>query len=98
MKKKKPVAPVAETREEDVDPDEVQTASERVGANVSPAEIPPKMENLTEWDTPPDSSGSAAPKVLPEDETSGAEELVEEGVEEADRDQRMASSDPDFDG
>ena len=43
-----------------------------------------------------DAAGEAVPKVLPEDENAVAEELVEEGVEEADRDQRIASADPDF--
>lgn len=85
-------------RGQDIDPEEIESASERLPANALPAEVPPKMENLVEWDTPPESSGGAVPKVLPEDENSEAGELVEEGVEEADRDQRLAASDPDFEG
>jgi hypothetical protein len=38
------------------------------------------------------------PRVLPEDENAVGEELVEDGVESADRDQRLAAADPDYEG
>ena len=41
-------------------------------------------------------AGESAPRVLPEDETPPAEILVQGGIEEADREQRMAAADPDF--
>jgi hypothetical protein len=88
--------PDPDDREEDVDPEEIDVAGERTPNHPAPPEIPEKMEALTEWDRPLDAAGSQAHKVLPEDEVNIAEELVEEGVEEADRDQRLASSDPDF--
>ena len=85
-----------EETEPEIDPEEIDMASERVSGTPMPPEISSKTENLTEWDQPPKASGEAAHKVLPEDETSAAEELVEEGIDEADRDQRIASADPDF--
>jgi len=88
--------PDPDDREEDVDPEEVDLAGERTPLHPPAPEVPPKMEALTEWDEPPAAIGGQAHKVLPEDEVNIAEELVEEGVEEADRDQRLASSDPDF--
>jgi len=82
--------------EPDVDPEEIESAA---NAGITPEEAPevePKTESLTEWDTPVEASGVSAPKVPMEDETSVAEQLVEEGLDEADRDQRLASADPDF--
>ena len=37
-----------------------------------------------------------SPAVKPEDEISAVERLVEEGMDEADRDRRIAAVDPDF--
>ena len=36
------------------------------------------------------------PTVKPEDETSIAEQLINEGTDEADRERRIAAEDPDF--
>lgn len=80
----------------DADPEEIETASERTPISPAPPEIPSKLEELTEWDTPVDAAGEKVPETGLEDETSAAEKLVEEGVDEADRDQRIASADPDF--
>ena len=44
---------------------------------------------LTAWDEPPTESGVPAAKVSPQDEQSYAEELVEEGIEEAEHDQMV---------
>jgi hypothetical protein len=82
--------------EEDIDPAEIDAAGERLSNIPAAPEVPPKLEQLTEWDQPVDATGEAAPKIIPEDENTVAEELVDEGVEEADRDQRLASADPDF--
>lgn len=81
---------------EDIDPDEIDTAMQRTPGQPAPPEIPAELENLTEWDLPLEATGEPAPKIVPEDESEVPEELVEEGVEEADRDQRIASADPDF--
>lgn len=58
------------------------------------APVPPEVDGLTaeirEWDEPPGSSGHMTPRVLPEDEVSATEILTEEGLEEADHDQRLS--------
>jgi len=78
------------------DADEIDAAAgERVTPSHAP-EVDSKTENLTEWDQPASASDHSAPKNPFEDETTIAEELVEEGVDEADREQRLASADPDF--
>jgi hypothetical protein len=80
----------------DVDPEEIESAaSERITPDTAP-EVDRKTEDLKEWDEPPTATGVSAPKVPMEDETSVSEELIEEGMEEADREQRIASADPDF--
>lgn len=56
-----------------------------------------KTADLVEWDEPPDARGESAPKVLPEDEVSPAESSVRAGVEEADREQRIAAADAGLD-
>lgn len=81
---------------EDVDPREIEDASDETPATKDAPELPPKAENLTEWDNPPQSYGGAALKVPMEDEVGAAEELVNEGLDEADRNQRMAAADPDM--
>lgn len=53
-----------------------------------PAEVPPGMESLTAWDDPPTQSGVRL-KALPPEDDLPALELVEEGVEEADRELRL---------
>jgi len=77
-------------------PEEIISAPE-----VTPP-LPPELDNrtkdVTEWDDPPASHGEAAPKVGFDDENSVASELVEEGIDEADREQRLAAEDPDFEG
>jgi hypothetical protein len=80
----------------DFDPREIESA-EFPGPN---DEIAPEVDHrtveLTAWDEPPASTGRAAPKTHMEDEISPAEQLIEEGIDEADREQRLAASDPDF--
>lgn len=46
---------------------------------------------ITEWDEAPEASGMRAPTVRPEDEVNIAQSLIEEGIEEADHEQRLAS-------
>ena len=82
--------------DDDIDPAEIEAASDETPTDVTPPELNPQTENLTEWDEAPASSGSAAPRVMPEDETSIAEQLVNEGTDEADRERRLAAADPDF--
>jgi len=79
----------------DRDPAEMVEASEELtGTNTAP-EIVEGVEELTEWDTPVGAAGDSAPRVRPEDEVPPAEILVQDGIEEADREQRIAAADPD---
>jgi hypothetical protein len=82
----------------DIDPEEIDAAAqEQVDPGVEPEpEISPRTQNLTEWDAPPGSAGRTAPKVRPDDENAVGQELVQDGVESADRDQRLAAADPDY--
>lgn len=50
------------------------------------------LESITEWDTAPESTGSQAPKLEPYDDDNIAEQLVEEGIAEADHDQRVTAA------
>jgi hypothetical protein len=65
-----------------------------------PAETAPEVNEetakLTEWDQPPNATGAAVPKVPPEDESPVTEILTQEGVEEAERERRIAAADPDY--
>jgi hypothetical protein len=51
-----------------------------------------ELESLTAWDTPLTAAGGQAPEFTPDDETSIAQKLVEEGLEEADHDRRLTAS------
>jgi hypothetical protein len=94
MKAKEP-----NTDETDFDPEEVQAAAEEVtdlGVEPPPEQVP-GTENVTTWDEAPASSGHATPKYpIDEEENQVGEELVQGGVESADRDQRLAAADPDY--
>lgn len=82
--------------DEDFSPDELEVAADETPTDVTAPELNSATKDVVEWDTPPESSGRAAHKVLPEDEVPAAEELVYEGTDEADRDRRIAAADPDF--
>lgn len=89
--------PTPQPNEEDeVDPEEIFAAGDETPTDVTAPELNAQTKDLTAWDEPPGASGSAAPKVLPEDEVIIAEQLVYEGADEADRERRMAAADPDF--
>lgn len=78
----------------EIDPHELENADQIQGSDAP--EVDEQTAELTSWDESPETAGSAAHKVLPEDEVPPGEQLVEEGVEQADRDQRIAAADPDF--
>ncbi|MEA3206985.1 MAG: hypothetical protein QOE70_42 [Chthoniobacter sp.] len=79
----------------ELDPVELEDAVNEEPALSAP-ELTPSTADLTAWDEVPGATGEAAPKVTPEDEVNAAEQLVAEGIEEADREQRLAAADPDF--
>jgi hypothetical protein len=80
----------------EIDPQEIETASDETPTDVTAPELDAQTKELTVWDEAPSTLGSAAPKVLPEDEVSIAEQLVYEGTDQADRDRRIAAADPDY--
>ena len=88
-------APIEPNNDDDFDPEEIEAAVEEGATPANAPEVDSKTENLTEWDQPAAAS-SSAPKTPLEDEAALPEELTEEGIEEADREQRIASVDPDY--
>lgn len=80
----------------DFDPQEMENAEFATPDDEIAPELDERTAGLTEWDEPPSSSGTAAPKIGMEDEIPPGEQLVEEGLDEADREQRIAASDPDY--
>lgn len=82
--------------DDEVDPEEILAASDETPTEIKPPEVDPQAEELTTWDEPISAKGTEAPKILPEDEATAAEQLLTEGADEADREQRMASAEPDY--
>jgi len=85
----------ADGRREPNDKDRFTAREELLGAGqepLPPEAAEPAVENLTSWDEPPEASGSRAPQVLPEDDANIPKRLVEEGLEEADHDQRVTAA------
>lgn len=82
----------------DFDPAEIDAAAqEMVDPGVDPApEESPQLVGVTTWDQAPATSGRATPKFPLDPEQTVAEELVQDGLESADRDQRLAAADPDY--
>ena len=87
----------ADDDNDEIVPEEIAAASDETPIeDLTAPELNAETEGLVEWDTPPEATGHATPKVALEDETSAAEQLVEEGTDEAERDRRIAAADPDF--
>lgn len=78
--------------------EELAEATDETPTNVTAPELDEKTEELTEWDDAPESHGTAAPKVVPEDNDDDtiASKLVYEGTDEAERERRIAAADPDY--
>ena len=78
--------------------EELAEATDETPTDVMAPEVNAKTEELTEWDDAPESHGTAAPKVTPEenDDDTIASKLVYEGTDEAERERRIAAADPDF--
>ena len=67
-------------------------AREDLTGTTSDSEKPPTREEPgRDWQMPLVSTGEKAPTVRPEDDENIPEKLVQEGVEEADHDQRLSS-------
>jgi len=67
-------------------------AREDLTGATSDSERPPTREEPgRDWQMPLVSTGEKAPTVRPEDDENIPEKLIQEGVEEADHDQRLSS-------
>ncbi len=90
--KQKPIDPP----DPEVDPNALEIVNEPAASSARDPEVTAQTEAITEWDTPPTAAGAPAARAGMEDEATISETLTEEGVEEADRDQRLAAADPDY--
>lgn len=82
--------------DDDFAPEDLDVAADETPTDVTAPELNAETKELVEWDTAPAAAGQVAPKVVPEDDTTIAEQLVYEGTDEAERDRRIAAADPDF--
>src|SRR2546423_3808768 len=73
------------------DLDRARAREELTGATPDSEKPPTREEPGRDWGMPLVSSGEKAPTVRPEDDENIPEKLIQEGVEEADRDQRSRS-------
>jgi hypothetical protein len=71
------------------DLDRTRAREELTGATSE--KIPTREEPGRDWEMPLVSTGEKAPTVRPEDDENIPEKLIQEGVEEADHDQRLSS-------
>ena len=73
------------------DLDRVRAREELTGSTTGSEKLPTKEEPGRDWEMPLVSTGEKAPTVRPDDDENIPEKLVQEGVEEADHDQRLSS-------
>ena len=73
------------------DLDRARAREELTGATPDSEKPPTREEPGRDWGMPLVSSGEKAPTVRPEDEGNIPEKLIQEGIEEADHDQRSSS-------
>src|SRR5436305_4162782 len=73
------------------DLDRARAREELTGVTSGSEKPPTREEPGRDWGMPLVSSGEKAPTVRPEDDENIPEKLIQEGVEEADRDQRSRS-------
>lgn len=64
------------------------------GTTTEAPEADEMLEQVTTWDEPPTQTGHLVPTPPLEDENAIAEQLVDDGLEEADHDIRVASETP----
>jgi len=73
------------------DLDRTRAREDLTGATSGSEKPPTREEPGRDWQMPLVSTGEKAPTVRPEDDANIPEELIQEGVEEADHDQRLSS-------
>ena len=84
----------SDSRGQPNDLDRTRAREELIGPTSASENPPTREEPGRDWEMPLVSSGEKAPTVRPEDEENIPEKLIEEGIEEADRDQRSKSGRP----
>jgi hypothetical protein len=94
MGMKNPVKPEP-ADDPEIDPNEmIEASDERVTADSAP-EVPAGLEGATEWDTPVSATGTPVRKPDGDDEEAVGTQLVLEGIDEAEREQRIAAAEGD---
>ena len=73
------------------DLDRTRAREELTGATSGSEKPPTREEPGRDWEMPLVSSGEKVPTVRPEDEENIPEKLIQEGIDEADHDQRRRS-------
>src|SRR5215471_14239920 len=73
------------------DLDRTGAREQLIGPTSDSAKPPTREEPGRDWQMPLVSTGEKAPTLRPEDEQNIPEKLIEEGLEEADHDQRLSS-------
>ena len=73
------------------DLDRTRAREQFISATSGSEKLPTREEPGRDWQMPLVSTGEKAPTVRPEDDENIPEKLVQEGVEEADHDQRLSS-------
>src|SRR3954453_8541951 len=82
----------SEGRSQPNDLDRTYAREQLIGATSESEKLPTREEPGRDWQMPLVSTGEKALTVRPEDERNVPEELIKEGIEEADHDQRLSSS------
>jgi hypothetical protein len=73
------------------DLDRTRAREDLTGATSGSEKLPTTEEAGRDWQMPLVSTGEKAPTVRPEDDENIPEKLIQEGIEEADHDQRLSS-------
>ena len=81
------------------DADLVRAAAELSGGETLPAapEVVAAMEQVSTWDDPPAQAGHRVPSTPLDDEGNIAEQLIQDGVQEAEHDRRVAAEEEERD-
>ena len=82
----------SEGRSQPNDLDRTYAREQLMGATAESEKLPTREEPGRDWQMPLVSTGEKAPTVRPEDDENIVEKLVEEGIEEADHDQRLSAA------
>jgi len=82
----------SEGRSQPNDLDRTYAREQLTGATSESEKLPTREEPGRDWQMPLVSTGEKAPTVRPEDDENIVQKLVEEGIEEADHDQRLSAA------